>query len=301
MNRQYWSAVLLLAFIMSATQLFACDLCGYAVGLNPNFNQNQIGLRYRYRSFAGAHSHVSEGHGHTADLENYNTIELTGRWCIGDKWRIQAFVPYNINRSFSHDEIAEEELGLGDFTVMGMYQLWQRADTGSNKVGHRLFAGLGLGMPTGRYRVKSLTDYSPLIMPGMGAWSGLVAANYLARYKNWGLGADFSYRYLTRNMFEYRLAPRTNGNLNLFYQLNKGQVSVLPYLGGYLEHANEDRFGDISEVNTGGLAAFGNVGAEVYVSSFSVNFQAQIPVLQNLNGEQGLNQTRITTGINFSF
>lgn len=301
MKRQYLRGVLTLALLICASQLFACDLCGYAVGLNPNFNQNQIGLRYRYRSFAGAHSHLAEGHAHSADLENFNTFELTGRWCLTDKWRIQAFVPYNINRSFAHDAISSEEMGLGDITALGMYQLWQRADTGSNKVGHRLFAGLGLGLPTGRFRVHSIADYSPLSMPGTGAWSGLVVANYLARYKNWGMGVDVSYRYLTKNAFEYHMAARTNANLNVFYQLRKKQFSLLPFVGGYVEQAGEDQFGGVSEVNTGGLAIFANAGTEVYLGRFSLNMQAQIPLIQNLNGSQGMNKTRYTIGLFYSF
>jgi hypothetical protein len=35
---------------------------------------------------------------------------------------------------------------------------------------HRLFVGGGLGVPSGKWRPKVVSDYAPLIMPATGAW-----------------------------------------------------------------------------------------------------------------------------------
>lgn len=303
MQFKYLRSLLLIMVILGSQQLFGCDMCGYSVGLNPNYNQNQIGLRYRYRSFLGQHSHSGMGANHAegSNLENFNTLELSGRWCIGEKWRLQGLMPYVINKSYADDKISEEHFGLGDITLTMMREIWQRADTGSNKFGHRLFAGIGISAPTGGFRVHAIADYVPLSMPGTGAWSGLVLVNYLIRHKNWGLGIDASYRMLSNNPFHYQMAARTNANANLFYQFSKGQISVLPFVGTYLETAGMDKFDSVLQENTGGLATFGNLGFEFYAGNFSLNVQGQIPVIQKLNGSQGQNRTRWTTGIFYSF
>ena len=286
--------------IATAAPSWACDLCGYSVGLNPNYNQNQIGLRFRYRDFVGHHTH-SDGHVHGADRETYMTAELWARWCPNPKWRIQLLLPAAQNIAYNDGKVDQRIRGLGDASVLAYYQVMQQVDTNANGWQHRLFAGLGMGAPIGKWKPAAVNDYEPLLMPGTGAWSGMAAINYLLRKGRWGWGLDYNYRSSTTNGLGYRFADRHNLAANMFWQWKKENFALLPFVGGYVEYARRDQYEAARQRDTGGIAAFASTGLEVYLSRFSVNMTAQLPLIQNLNGQQGQNKPRINCGVFYSF
>jgi hypothetical protein len=294
--------ILLTAVVAIATtaSVWACDLCGYSVGLNPNFNQNQIGLRFRYRDFVGHHTH-SDGQTHGADRETYLTTELWARWCPHPKLRIQVLLPFAQNTAYNDGEIDQRIRGVGDASALAYYQVVQRVDSNPSGWQHRLFVGGGLGMPSGKWRPKVVTEYEPLLMPGTGAWSGMAALSYMLRKGHWGLGLDYNYRISTANALGYRFADRHNFSANLYYQWKSGDFALLPFAGMYAEYARKDQTDAVRAHNTGGIAAFGSVGMEVYLGRFSVNLTAQLPLVQSLNGQQGQNHPRFNGGLFYSF
>ncbi|HEX2899597.1 MAG TPA: hypothetical protein VHS96_07760 [Bacteroidia bacterium] len=302
MRFQFKTAGIAALLLLSAHLALACDLCSYSVGLNPNFNQNQVGLRYRYRNFIGQHSH-NDGHSHvhSPDRESFETFELWGRWCPSPKWRIQAILPYARNTAYSQDSILDQMHGLGDASVMALFQLLQKGDMDDDGLRQRLFAGLGGMAPTGKAKPEAGSAYDAMRQPGSGAWGLMPALSYLLRKGNWGLGADYNLRLTTTNYRDYRFSTRHNLNANLFYQLKKKEFSLLPFVGGYAEHARADQWMRLRQADTGGFATFGNAGFEAYWGGFSGTLMVQIPVVQVLNGNQGKNAPRITTGLYYSF
>jgi hypothetical protein len=288
------------AMIIMASPSWACDLCGYNVGLNPNFNQNQIGLRFRYRDFVGHHTH-SAGQVHGADREVYTTAELWARWCPHPKLRIQMLLPVAQNIAYIHEEVDARVTGMGDASVLAYYQLFQKVDTSMHGWQHRLFVGAGLAAPTGKWRPQVISEYEPMIMPGTGAWSGMAALSYMLRKGNWGLGLDYNFRASTVNALSYHFADRNNFSANLYYQWKRKGFALLPFVGAYAEYARKDQDHTVRQRNTGGIAAFGSAGFEVYLNRFSLNLTAQLPLIQALNGQQGQNKPRLNGGVFYSF
>lgn len=284
---------------------WACDLCSYSVGLNPNYNQNQVGLRFRHRNFVGRHSHATDGHGHThgasPDQEMFQAFELWGRWCPSPKWRIQMLLPYGVNTSYSQGDRLDRMVGLGDASVLAYYQVFQKGAMEDTGLRQRLFVGIGGVFPTGKHLPNAGQAYDPLQLPGTGAWGLMPAISYLLRKGNWGLGLDYNYRATTTNIRQYHFSDRHNFNANLFYQLRKKNFSFLPFVGSYAEFARTDQDHGVRQINTGGLAVFANTGFEAYLGGFSVTFMPQLPLLQLLNGDQGKNAPRFMTGVFYSF
>jgi hypothetical protein len=287
--------------LLWATPLLACDLCGYYTGLNPNFNQNQVGLRYRYRGFSGSHTHTTDGQHHVVDRETFETVELWMRWCPKPKIRLQALLPLAVNSGYYNNAVANRETGLGDASVLAYFQLWQHLAEDAKGARHRLFLGGGLGLPTGRFKPDAGDPYHAMAMPGSGAFSGIGGINYILRKNNWGFSADYNYRINTTNSLGYHFADRQNVNANVYYQIGKEKVTVLPFAGSYAEFARTDRNNRKYEGDTGGFAWFGNAGVEAYFGGLSLSMTAQYPALQILNGHQGTNKLRLMSGIYYSF
>lgn len=286
--------------IATAAPGWACDLCGYSVGLNPTYNQNQIGLRFRYRDFVGHHTH-RDGQVKGADRETYITTELWARWCPNPKWRIQMLLPIAQNTAYNDGKIDQRIRGMGDASVLAYYQVLQHVDSSATGWKQRLFAGLGMGAPTGKWKPAIVSEYEPLIMPGTGAWSGMAALSYLLRKGRLGCGLDYNYRKSTTNGLDYHFADRHNLSGNVYWQWTRGSFALLPFVGGYAEYARPDQYQAVRERNTGGIAAFASGGVEVYLNRFSLNITGQLPVVQNLNGQQGQNKPRMNCGLFYSF
>lgn len=87
-----------ICLIVSSLSTSACDLCGCAngssfVGLLPRSGSQFVGMRYRLRSFD---SHLNSQMLKTK--EEYNTLEVWGRFYPIKKLQVLAFLPYNDNQ-----------------------------------------------------------------------------------------------------------------------------------------------------------------------------------------------------------
>lgn len=290
---------LLLCFVLSALQSNACDMCNFYLGINPNFNKNSIGLRYRERSYIGEHSHSgTHTHEHTTSSmkEIYQTYELWGRWYPTPKVQTMVCLPYCIN---TDDE--GKITGLGDAILLTQFQLYNTPPDTVKKFRQRIFAGGGIKLPTGTFKKTFDEELNPHMQPGSGSIDFIIACNYTAKYKNFGLAADGSYKINTSNKNNFLFANRLNASLNVFYSFSKNTKSLIPMLGLYYEQGERDIESNIYLGNTGGKVAFINTGIDLYFKKISVNLSYQIPAYEKLNGTQAQNQNRIIAGINYSF
>ena len=91
------SCVLLL--LITAQRATACDLCGcgaggdYAFGILPQFHRNMVGLRYAYRQYASTHPIDLSQATPTTTAEQYQTLDIVGRWYLAPRLLLQANVP----------------------------------------------------------------------------------------------------------------------------------------------------------------------------------------------------------------
>ncbi|CAN5423136.1 hypothetical protein BH10BAC3_BH10BAC3_18740 [soil metagenome] len=83
------------------------------MGMLPNFENKFVGLRYQYLKY---HNEITSDKSQFSN-DTYQTVELWTGWNIGKRWRMMAFVPYQINKQSSDDGIKQAN-GLGDITVL---------------------------------------------------------------------------------------------------------------------------------------------------------------------------------------
>ena len=285
----------------------ACDLCGCSnggsfFGILPQGHRGFVGLRYRYNSY---HSHL--GSQNLSSREQFRTAEIWGRFYPIKRVQVMAFVPYQ----FSQQTMLKSGLttplqGLSDITVLAHYNVLNTfMDTETSRtINHNLLAGGGVKLATGRfqYNENSLTDVAnPNFQLGTGSTDWISNLIYTARYKNWGLNADVSYRLTTKNPDGYRFGNRLNSSASVFYLTSLGSRSLMPNAGLFVEQAGHDsRQGEVNK-QTGGYATYLNLGTEVYLNKLSVGVSYRKPVMQHLSDGELRANAQLTTHITVLF
>lgn len=283
-----------------------CDLCGCYMGIDPNYHLNIVGLRFHTFKFV-TEAHTTESlaqndhpdHEGTQSAEYYNNLELFGRYYITPKIKILFSVP------FSQNNIDGKTLnGFGDAKLLAQYQIYNTDMNGKTKYWQRIFLGGGIKLPTGVYN-KTLTNGSvePHFQPGTGAFDFIFTGTYISKLLEYDLGwsNDVVYTVNTVNNNDYRFANRFNITSSFFYEADAGNFAFLPHAGVYFETAKEDRYkGEIAE-GSGGSVLFATGGLDIYYKKFSLDMTLQLPVNENLNGDQPENRFRIYTGLGYSF
>jgi hypothetical protein len=309
MFKIYLSALLLFV----STSVMACDLCNCYLGINPNYNQNGFGIRYRDRSYFGEHSHdnlplARVAHDLTATStsvqaeERYRTTELWTRWYPFKKLVLQASIPVSYNTYMVTGEAAFITQGLGDIIVLAQYQIYNTTPVEGNNFRQRAFIGGGIKLPTGAYNKKAEGDeLDPHMQIGTGSVDYLTVATYIFKYKSLGYSADVTYKINTANSNDFQFANRLNVSGTFFYQKKIAAITLMSGAGLYYEQAGYDKALGVKQINTGGNALLVNTGLDTYFKRFSLNLVAQLPVSENLNGNQAKGQTRYIVGVGYYF
>src|SRR5688572_32202916 len=94
----------------------ACDACGcgvgsYQFGILPQQNKNFVGIRYQAKSDETTPFHGSQS------KEEFQTMEIWGRFYPLKKVQVLALLPYNFNRQETDGKPTELQ-GLGDGLVL---------------------------------------------------------------------------------------------------------------------------------------------------------------------------------------
>ena len=286
---------------MAALPLLACDLCGCSnggsfFGILPQGHRGFLGVRYRYNTF---HSHLSSLN--LSSREQFRTAELWGRFYPARRVQVMAFVPYQFSQQTLLKTGAVTPLsGLSDITLLAHYNLLNTFmdDSVVHTVNHNLLVGGGVKLPTGRFRYdeNSLLDVAnPNFQLGTGSTDWIGNLIYTARYKNWGLNADVSYRVTTTNPNGYRFGNRLNTSASVFYLTSLGSRSIMPNAGVFVEQAGHDIREGVMNKQTGGYATYLNLGTEVYLNKLSFGVSYRRPVSQYLSqGELRANDQLMT-------
>lgn len=260
-----------------------CTMGGSYLGILPQFHKNFAGLRYSTRSYTitTTHTHIHEGmpitHTDIID-EQFNTMELWGRYVPVKDVQIFAFVPYAFNQQ-STTRGNTNYSGLGDITLLANYSLLNTGDSANHVLKHTLQLGGGVKFATGSHtQNKSDEGYAANLQPGTGSTDYLVNVIYTVRYGKAGLNNDFTYRFNTENEEGYTFGDRVSASTNLFYWLNIENMTLLPSAGLYYEHAKADEFEHVDEGQKGGDAYYTNLGLNMYLQKVAVGGTLQIPL-----------------------
>ncbi|GAB3960346.1 hypothetical protein GCM10028805_57780 [Spirosoma harenae] len=287
--------------------LQACDLCGCSnggsfFGILPQGHRGFLGLRYRYTTF---NSHMNSVN--LSSREQFRTAELWGRFYPVKRVQVMAFVPYQVSQQtmLSSGRVTPLQ-GLSDITALAHYNLLNTFmdDSIVHVVNHNLLVGGGLKLPTGRYRYEenSLSEVAnPNFQLGTGSTDWLLNVIYTARYKNWGVNADVAYRLTTTNPNGYRFGNLLNSSVSVFYLATSGNLSMMPNAGVNVEQAGHDVREGVLNTQTGGYAAYLNLGTEVYLKKISFGVSYRRPISQYLSEGELLANAQLTTHITFLF
>ncbi len=292
-----------------------CDLCGCYMGLEPNFEKNQIGLRYyTFKFFEEAHpeseatqtdnagipSQVDhEVQAGTSSTEIYDNVELYGRIYLNAKTRILFGIPFSFN------DIDSKRLnGMGDMRVLAQYNVYNTDITGRTNFWQRIFLGGGLKLPTGVYN-KQLTFgiVEPHFQPGTGSFDFIFTGLYIAKLEKLGLGwrNDIVYTLNTTNKNDYKFANRFNLASTFSYDIITESINILPHTGIYLETANADEYQGSAAPGSGGTVLMATMGLDLFYDVLSMDFDYQLPMVQNFIGDQTDNDYRYFLSVGYSF
>lgn len=306
------SILILVAISFSSTS--ACDFCNCYLGLDPGYNKNTIGIRgqYRYATHmmpATGGMKIMHGGDETpsgvpmeelqADFVRY---DLHARVYPFKKLQVIATVPFHMNTLTFMDK-QESRNSVGDMTVIGMYQLFNTMTTDSSAVRHRIFAGGGVKLPTGKSEGASDADIpmSHHLYNGTGSTDYLINFSYLGKYRKFGWNADFSYKLNGESANDYKFGNTFNAVPRLFYELSLKSVKLLPHVGAAYEMGDHDAYLGNQIDETGGSVFWGTAGIDFYVGSFSLTSDVRLPMASDLGASLPEDKIWLFGSFNFHF
>ncbi len=283
-----------------------CDTCGCggnggSMGFGTGLNNNFIGLRYigqKYRSRDGIFDNSPWIN------ENFNTVQVWGKFPIRNRFLVNALVPYHVhNRRFT-DNTEQEIKGIGDATLLAFYQVIAPTPDSiiSIKPKHILQLGGGVKLPTGSFNEENLEgSINPSFQLGTGSLDYILAANYGLTHRNWGISALVNYTIKTENSVSYLFGNQWNLAVNSFktYYLSD-TWSFTPQLGLGAEYFDKNKEFGLIVNDTGGDVYFGRLGLEANYNRFALGVSGMLPIAQDLNNGKVEVKNRVMLYLNIN-
>jgi hypothetical protein len=263
---------------------------GFASMLNTNF----IGIRYFNQSYKSTDGLYSNSPWYN---ENFNTLQLWARIPVVKRVQISALIPYHFHNRETNSG-TQNISGLGDITVLGMYQLYQTHKDSTLFI-HSLQAGAGLKIPVGKFDATNNGSVNPSYQVGTGSWDYLLAAEYVIRRQKFGLNTLLNYVIKTENDKYYQFGNQFNYAGTFFYSLKRNAYSIVPQLG-FAGEVYESNYQLGQKVrNTSGDIFSGKIGFEVGKDKLSLGVNVMLPIAQNLTG--GNVEANYRWSLNFNY
>lgn len=277
-----------------------CDACGCSasggsMGFASMLNSNFVGIRYfnqHYKSTDGLYTNSPWYN------ENFNTLQVWARIPVTKKIQVSALLPYH----FHNRETAtgnQEIRGIGDITVLAMYELYQ-THKDSTFFTHTLQVGGGLKAPTGKFDQANAGTVNPSFQLGTGSWDYMFASEYIIRRKKLGLNTMLNYTIKTENDKQYRFGNQFNYAGTFFYLYERNTLSFAPQLGFAGEvYGHNYQYSEVVR-KTAGDIFFGKAGFELGKDKFSFGANVMLPINQNLSGQRVEANYRWSLNLNYS-
>lgn len=295
---------------LSSSIAYACDVCSassgnQSLGLLPQMYRHFVGIQYQSYHIESISKPLSDTKPIVNANERYQTMQIWGRYCIGKKWQLFAFVPYKLNTYKTASTILRSQ-GIGDISVLVNYAILQTPDSATNALQHRLQGGVGIKAPTGSFAGITERELSglPNIQPGTGSWDIPVNINYTVRHESIGVNVDAAYNITTASTDKYKYGNKLTSQLTGFYWLNTGFISILPQLSANLEHMLHD-YDNYNKKwlneQTGGTIISARAGVQMYYKKIGAQLTYTQPVWQVSNGDNITAINRLDVGLLFLF
>jgi hypothetical protein len=229
-------------------------------------------------------------HGEATESQVQNSLQLTLKYGLSGRFALMVSVPYTFNR-ISADGNAETADGLGDPEIMAMAHLLSFADNG-----WALQAVVGSRVPLG---ASDQTDAAGArldqhLQTGSGAWAGVVGVQLLHASGSVPLFLSASYQANGANDHDFAY-----GNVFRFNAATQkalfNPVDVIAEING--RTADYDDAAGETDPNSGGTVVYFSPGLRLGLGgALSLRGQVQIPVVENLHGEQN-EKVNVRTGL----
>lgn len=305
MNRIFSLALL----VWAAFPARACDVCGCSasnqyLGVLPDARFNFVGLQYQYNQFRSNHPSLFDSKQEEKSRDDYHNVQLWGRYNIGKRIQLFAFLPYRYNQQ-RQDSTTTTSSGIGDVSVLANVLLIND-NSQDKKWQQQLLAGGGLKLPTGTYTGITSMDKQglPNMQPGSGSWDFIINTNYTLRRNNIGINADAAYTITLPNSENYKYGNRLNTGVTTFYSIKKKQLTVLPQLGARYEYTLHD-YDNYSRKwlneQSGGYMCFATAGIQLYSRKAGARITYSLPVSQHYGAGYVTAIQKIDVGVFFLF
>lgn len=286
--------------------VLACGVCGGGAsnqyfGLLPQSKGGFAGLQYQLRDFTGQHTTGSMSV--NTLREYYNALQLWGRYSLGDRIQLFAFLPYIVNSRFEIDN-NQRVNGIGDATILANYCLTKRLT--DSKLKHTVLVGGGVKLPTGKYDNAAISkeDGLPNMQAGTKSLDVLFNTNYTIEYEKNGINLDASYAVTTPNTYQYKFGNRLQFGLQGYRYLTLKALNIVPLIGGRFENTAcdyENYATEIRNTMTGGTFVYLSAGFQCYYKNVGFQFNFHKPVYQKYADRMVLNNYKLDSGIYIIF
>ncbi len=208
---------------------------------------------------------------------------------VTEKFALIGMVPY-MDMTLKMAGISRGAAGLGDSTLLGRYQVFQL-----NRPGETFRAQIlgGLKFPTGRDdKSDAMGQLPPPMQLGSGSYDPAVGGTFTWQRLRWQADFGLSYKINTKAngfrfgdtlahdaAFQYRLSPQT-----------LPEQGVPSFIYGVLEL--NGRWAERSELHgakvgdSGGYTLFISPGLQYVTQRWVAEISVQLPLIQDLNGNQ---------------
>lgn len=300
--------ILLSIVLVVSTSTSACDICGcgvggYYSGMLPQYHKNFIGLRWRFSSFSSDLGHEGEGI-NAFSKERFQSLELMARFYPHRRVQILAFVPLAYNVRVAPEE-TNELFGLGDMSVIALYNIYNTSFIAEKDLKHNLLAGVGVKAPTGSFQRTDAQgeQLTPSLQLGTGSVDFLTTAVYTMRYKRWGVNANVTYKINLPNSDTYQFGNQFMAATTVFFlhKIKDKDWGIMPKLGLAFENASYNLKNGYKRINTGGSQLIATAGLEVYYKKFQLGVNYQQPTWQTLSDGLVQSGPRFSANVNYLF
>lgn len=232
---------------------------------------------------------------HHRELRTLNELaQLDISYGVTSKFALSVNIPFMNNRYHEHVIIAnhpplgahehyasQRTSGMGDLRLTGKYAVHA-------SIRHLLVAGLGIKAPTGEYKLRDSGGNisEPTLMPGTGAWDGLVSLYYAYQIRPhaWDTFISGSYQVTTANSLEYKMGNTLLLNTGTHYQFTAHAREFTASLQINLRQAPRDEFNNQSMPNTGGTWVYLTPGITAQATTSTALYtHLQLPLYQDVN------------------
>ena len=248
---------------------------------------------------------------------------LLGTYSITDRINVLATVPYVINDMYMRkltrntmgmdmtmDMKMDTVEGLGDMTLMGLYQIYEDNHELPTK---KLTGGIGLKTPTGKNdeETDSGTLVHAMMQPGSGSWDPLFLVNYMQTFSPVVFQTNLLYQMTTEGDEGYEFGDKISLDLIGRYRVTDYFYPGLElngfYAGQDTDHDGKYSRRDVSLLdnpdNTGitSLAITPAIQVKVPKTGCNIDLKFQQPLYQDVRGTQQVVDWRAMAAIVWTF